>query len=216
MFTQMGARLFIHTGEEMKIVAIIPARKGSKRLPNKNLRCFNGIPLIEVTINQALESGIFSDIYITTDIDEYVGKQGVITRPECLANDTATSEDVVLHALWSMPILPDAFVLLQPTSPLRSPEDFKEIARMIQNIHPRLAQAGVSYSSRNPKNRNGAFYAMKTDFFMNNRMLKNESYYPEYFMPSWTGKYIDCETDFIECERLYREHLLDAWPFDRR
>jgi len=194
----MGARLSLYTGEKMSnIVAIIPARKGSKRLPNKNIRCFNGVPLLDVTVDQALESGVFSQVYITTDIDEYTTWKGVITRPPCLADDRATTNDVVLHALWSMPSLPDAFVVLQPTSPLRRPEDYRGIVSALT-----VSGHIISYAPE----RNGAFYAMTTQAFMFGRDLKDPLHY-KYFMPSWTQKYIDTFDDFIECERLYKLNM---------
>lgn len=182
----------------MNIIAIIPARKGSKRLPNKNIRCFNGVPLIDVTIDQALESGVFKTVYLTTDIPEYTKlPSGVIVRPSCLCDDKASTNDVVLHALWSLPQLPDAFMVLQPTSPLRRPEDYKKVAQMLEQYWHIISYA---------PERNGAFYAMTTEAFMFHRDLKDPMHI-KYFMPSWTQKYIDTEEEFIECERLYKLNM---------
>lgn len=187
----------------MKISAIIPARAGSKRLPNKNVRCFCGRPLIEVTLDQALESGVFNGgVYVTTDIESVINDygDGVILRPPLLANDTATSEDVILHAIWSLPNTPDAFVVLQPTSPLRLKKHFIEIAKIL-NITKNI----VSYAFGGK--RNGAFYAAQTSSFLDSRKLK-DSPHLQYFMPDWTGTYIDTEEEFVACEQLYKHYVL--------
>jgi len=191
----------------MKIVGIIPARAGSKRLPGKNTRCFNGVPLIEVTINQALESGVFADIYITTDLPEYVGRQGVIARPEHLAGDSATSDSVVLHVLDNIPITAeDYFVLLQPTSPLRRKIDFARLEQQLKTSF-RVISYAYSKDSSIGRTRNGAFYAQRVKEFRELPTLKPTFCCDGYYMPHWTAKYIDTEEDFLECERLYKQHL---------
>lgn len=120
------------TDSNMKIVAIITARGGSKGLPRKNLLDLNGKPLIAHTIDAALKSTIFSKIVVTTDDDE-IKKVSlnydaqVIDRPKELATDTASSLDVIQHALT---VLQEDnfsnFMLLQPTSPLRNATHIQE------------------------------------------------------------------------------------------
>jgi CMP-N,N'-diacetyllegionaminic acid synthase len=115
----------------MRILAIIPARGGSKRLPGKNIRPLNGLPLIAWTIQVALESKACVDVIISTDdpkIAEISARYGATVpglRPPALATDTARSQDVVLHALnnyeaENAPV--DGVLLLQPTSPFRPVE----------------------------------------------------------------------------------------------
>lgn len=115
-----------------KKIAIIPARKGSKRLPNKNIIDFDGIPLIEHSINFALNNAdLLDDIYITTDC-EFVKKIGaqknikVIDRPTQLATDTSSIIDVLKHVENVIPNEDVDFVLLQPTNPLRPHNLLKE------------------------------------------------------------------------------------------
>lgn len=112
----------------MKILALIPARGGSKRLPNKNIRELGGKPLINWSIEAAQGIPEIVDILVSTDspaIAEVAKAAGALVpwlRPDELATDTATSIDVCLHALdWyeSEKGKVDGLMLLQPTSPFR-------------------------------------------------------------------------------------------------
>ena len=111
-----------------KMVALVPARSGSKRLPGKNTKLLAGKPLIRRTIETALTSNVFAKILVSTDSEEIAkvaqasGASVPWLRPEHLATDTATTADVVTHALsYLMEADPrlDAVMLLQPTSPFR-------------------------------------------------------------------------------------------------
>ncbi len=117
-----------------RILAVVPARGGSKRLPRKNVRLLGGIPLIVWSINTAINADFFCDVLLTTDDEEIalIGRDaGALVpwlRPAELASDTAPSEAVLLHALdWyeSEHGLVDAVALLQPTSPLRRIDSLK-------------------------------------------------------------------------------------------
>lgn len=110
------------------IIAIIPARFGSKGVPGKNVRLIRGRPMIEYTIQAAVQSSMFEYVYVTTDDDrvaEIAFNQNVqvIRRPSDLAQDTSSSVDVVTHLLesinWKQRNF-QYFALLQPTSPLRN------------------------------------------------------------------------------------------------
>lgn len=112
-------------------VAIIPARGGSKRLPNKNLRFVGGKPLIAWTVEAALYSNCFNRVVVSTD-DESIAKAArdagaevPFMRPREIASDTATAMDVALHAIDQLGT-PDLFGFLQPTSPLRTAAHIKE------------------------------------------------------------------------------------------
>ncbi len=124
----------------MRILALITARGGSKGLPGKNIRNFHGHPLIAWTIRQACSSSKISKVILSTDdmkIAEVGKKYGAMVpfmRPEALATDTATSIDVVVHALAELEKNGetfDAVLLLQPTSPLR---DVSDIDGMIEKL----------------------------------------------------------------------------------
>lgn len=116
----------------MKILGIIPARGGSKGVPNKNTKLLGGKPLIAYTIESAKHSRLLTDFIVSTDsntIAETAKTYGAdipFMRPTELATDTAKSIDVVLHALNEMQQKGksyDAVILLQPTYPFR-PEGF--------------------------------------------------------------------------------------------
>ena len=112
-----------------KILAIIPARGGSKGIPKKNIVKVGGKPLIAWAIDEAKKSKYIDTVIVTSDDDEIlkVAKQykaEPIKRPAELATDQAPPEPVVFHVLEYMKdkfkYLPDIFVYLQPTSPLRT------------------------------------------------------------------------------------------------
>ncbi len=107
-----------------RVVAIIPARGGSKGIPRKNIVELSGKPLVAHTIEYALKSRAIDEIFVSTDdmeiasISEEYGTQ-VIDRPSSISGDRATTESAIAHALESIKENPDIVVLLQPTSPLR-------------------------------------------------------------------------------------------------
>jgi len=111
-----------------KVLALITARGGSKGLPRKNVLPAGGRPLIAWTIGAAAGAEFVSRVVVSTDDDEIMaaarawGGEVPFRRPPALAGDTATSIDVVLHALDQLDDC-DYVVLLQPTSPLRTAAD---------------------------------------------------------------------------------------------
>jgi CMP-N,N'-diacetyllegionaminic acid synthase len=110
------------------VLAVITARGGSKGVPRKNVRPLGGQPLIAWTVRAALEARCVARVIVSTDDAEIVeaardaGAEVPFLRPAALASDTATSVDVMLHALDAVPGF-DRAVLLQPTSPFRTSED---------------------------------------------------------------------------------------------
>lgn len=140
------------------IMALIPARGGSKGIPGKNIKEFNGRPLISYTIAAARESKYVDAVIVTTDskeiaeIAERYGAEAPFLRPPELAQDTSKTIDAVVHARDAMAALGrphDVVVLLQPTSPLRRAE---EIDAAIETFfsHGELGLASVSEVSENP------------------------------------------------------------------
>lgn len=113
-----------------KVLALIPARGGSKGIPGKNIANLAGKPLIAWTIEAARECPSIDSIVLSTDdpaIVEVAVEYGCsvpFTRPLELATDIASSIDVVLHALEQLPAF-DVVLLLQPTSPLRTAADIE-------------------------------------------------------------------------------------------
>jgi len=106
------------------LAAFIPARGGSKEIPNKNIKEFAGKPLIVHSIEYALESTLISEIVVSTDdskISRIAQEAGatVIKRPPEHATDTATTESAIDHYINTTKEKPETIVLLQATSPLR-------------------------------------------------------------------------------------------------
>lgn len=116
----------------MNILAIIPARSGSKGLKDKNIKDLNGKPLMAYSIEAALKSGIFSTVHVSTDSEKYAeigreyGADVPFLRSGENSTDKAGSFDAVLEVVEKYKELGhnfDTVMLLQPTSPLRNFED---------------------------------------------------------------------------------------------
>lgn len=126
----------------MKILGLIPARGGSKGIPQKNLKQLNGAPLIKHSIVQGLKSDLLHTILVSTDSEEIArvsresGAEVPFMRPEVLAADNSPTIDTVVHALEyynQMGQFFDAVCLLQPTVPFRAPEEINgAIEKFIQ------------------------------------------------------------------------------------
>jgi N-acylneuraminate cytidylyltransferase len=111
-----------------RVLALIPARGGSKGIPGKNIASLAGKPLIAWTIEVARASAHVDDVVLTTDdhaiaeVGRRYGASVPFMRPHALATDEASTMDAVFDALDRLPGF-DVVVLLQPTSPLRSTAD---------------------------------------------------------------------------------------------
>lgn len=132
-----------------KKIAIIPARSGSKGLIDKNIRMMNGKPLMSYSIIAALESGVFDEVMVSTDSEQYAeiarkwGASVPFLRSEATSSDTASSWDMVREVLDHYEAEGktfDAFCLLQPTSPLRTAQDIQDAEKLFK-------QAAVSVVS---------------------------------------------------------------------
>lgn len=148
----------------MKLLAIIPARGGSKGLPGKNIRPLCGKPLICYAIDTARSLLTDCDICVSTDdmhIRDVVEKYGLsvpFIRPAELATDTATTNDVLLHSLYFYERLGnkyDAVLLLQPTTPLRTDEQicqaveyFNSSIDMVMGVKASHAAAVMCHENR--------------------------------------------------------------------
>jgi len=115
----------------VNIIAIIPARSGSKRLPRKNIKVLDSLPLISWTINVAKEVKGLSQIIVSTDnqeIADIAKESGALVpwlRPKDISKDDSTIIEVLIHCLsWldANDNRPDAIMVLQPTSPFRKAE----------------------------------------------------------------------------------------------
>ncbi len=222
-----------------KILAIIPARSGSKGLKDKNIKNLNGKPLIAYTIEAAKESGLFEDILVSTDSVEYadISRQyGAIVpflRDEKLSGDTASTVDVIMDVFTKMKLFGkeyDSFVLLQPTSPLRTEKNIIEAYNLfveksansvvsvcevdhnplLTNLLPNDLSLDNFIKKENNIRRqdlgkyyrlNGAIYISKVDYY-----LKYKNFYEKnsfaYIMDKRNSVDIDDEIDFKLAEIL--------------
>lgn len=117
------------------MLAVIPARGGSKGVPDKNIRKMAGEPLLAYTVQAALESGIFERVIVSTDSHqiaqeaERCGAEVPFMRPEELSGDLISSDDVIVHALnyyQKHGEIYETVCKLQPTSPLRTALHIRE------------------------------------------------------------------------------------------
>jgi CMP-N,N'-diacetyllegionaminic acid synthase len=131
---------------DLKIIAIIPARGGSKGVKNKNIRMVHGKPLIAWTIEEALKSKWINDVLVSTDdikiaeISKRFGAKVPFLRDSSLAQDETPTIDVVIDVL-NRYLDFDWGILLQPTSPLRTANDIDE---MIEECFTKKALSSVS------------------------------------------------------------------------
>lgn len=131
-------------GEKSKICALITARSGSKRLPNKNIRAIYGRPLIKWTIDAAIGSNRFDKIFCYTDdkvvssLSAAAGAEVPFERPRFVSQDSTSSVETIKHFLLQLKqyssYYPDWLVLLQPTSPLRTADHIRESLDLIVNV----------------------------------------------------------------------------------
>jgi CMP-N-acetylneuraminic acid synthetase len=122
------------------VLGLVPARGGSKGVPGKNTRLLGGRPLLEYTARAARESGVLDRVVVSTDSNEIaecgrrIGLEVPFLRPSALAQDDTPMAPVVAHALdelrregWE----PGVVVLLQPTSPLRTPQHIRSAVDLL-------------------------------------------------------------------------------------
>jgi CMP-N,N'-diacetyllegionaminic acid synthase len=129
--------------DNLSVLAVVTARGGSKGLPGKNIRPLIGKPLINWTIEAALAAPSIDSIVVSTDDEKIAtvarsaGARVPFMRPSALASDTASSIDVLLHAIDTLEQIGESYdvvVLLEPTSPLRESCDIEQsLSQLIEN-----------------------------------------------------------------------------------
>ena len=136
-----------------RVIAVIPARSGSKGLPGKNTKPLCGKPLIAWSIKEALKSKHIDEICVSTDSEEIIkiardfGANPNFKRPAELAQDDSTTTDVLLHALEEYKKINkyfDIIVCLQPTSPTRESQDIDESLELLVNNNDAWSAASVA------------------------------------------------------------------------
>lgn len=172
-----------------RILAVIPARGGSKRTPRKNIRPYQGKSLIEWAWDAAIQSKYIDVLVISTEDEQIRSKcearrMCVIDRPADLATDEASNEDVLRHALTLYPDCNEV-VLLQPTSPLRTTYDIDSCIEM--NHRPVV-------SVNEALEKNGAVYVADADWLREGNDF-SEEHYP-FVMPMRRSLDIDYPEQF--------------------
>lgn len=136
------------------LLALIPARGGSKGIPHKNIRNFCGKPLLQWAIDAALDSKFVDLVVVSTDDNQIAeiakagGAEVPFLRPAELAGDTVPGIAPVIHALEEMPQVSD-ILLLQPTSPLRSSFDLDAIVELRAQTEKESA-VSVTLTNKHP------------------------------------------------------------------
>ncbi len=129
---------------QKQILAIVPARGGSKGIPYKNIALLAGKPLLAHTLEQARSSSVITRLITSTDdhdIAQVAQQYGaeIIWRPVDISGDTASSESALLHVLDFLRetenYVPELIVFLQCTSPLRRPNDIQNAVQMLLNAN---------------------------------------------------------------------------------
>ncbi len=189
----------------MKILYIIPARGGSKGILQKNIKTLNGKPLIQYSIEAALNSAYKGRVIVSTD-DIQIAKIATtldvevpFVRPEELATDNAKSIDVVLHTLsyfQSKNELFDITILLQPTSPLRTAIDINKAIEKLLSDNNLDSVVSVCEAEHHPLWTN----ILPRDLNMGNFlrpdvMAKNRQELPPYYRLN--GAIYACKTTFL-------------------
>jgi CMP-N,N'-diacetyllegionaminic acid synthase len=224
-------------------LGVIPARIGSKRLPNKNILPLGNKSLVEWTIDAAVKSSFIDAVVVTSDsqkILELTEKKKVkaINRPKNLADDKASTIDVIKHTLESIDTEYDFFVLLQPTSPLRHAKHIDEAIKKIilkkafsivsvsECEHPPLwsntipeggSMAGFldshykGYRSQDFDTfyrLNGAIYIVNIEDFKDDNSLLNDNSF-SYIMPQQDSIDIDTEFDYLIAQAIIKNNKVE-------
>lgn len=220
-----------------KTIAIIPARGGSKRLPNKNILDLRGIPLIAHSINYAkANSEIIDDVYVSTnDLEiqkialEYGAK--VILRPEEISGDLAPTVSALKHVIQNCEGTIENVILLQPTNPLRPKNLLKEafnkfleskadslftVSRNHQKFGtikndiytPYNYEFGQRSQDLEPLYfENGLLYITKSKLILDDKIIDQEAY-PMIVNHIFANVDIDTQDDFNYAEYLYQKFII--------
>jgi pseudaminic acid cytidylyltransferase len=142
-----------------KVIAVIPARGGSKRIPGKNIRALAGRPIIAYTIAAACESGLFERVVVSTDSQEIAevarqyNAEVPFLREENLADDFTPVSAVTADALLRLDPVGDQFVMvaqLMPNCPLRTAQDVRDSFRQFESTGADSQISMVRYGWQNP------------------------------------------------------------------
>jgi N-acylneuraminate cytidylyltransferase len=221
----------------MKTIAIIPARGGSKRLPNKNILLLGGVPLIAYSILYAQKNiAIIDEIYVSTN-DEAIKKIAlqygakVIDRPESLSGDLEPTVSALRHVLESLDYQVDNVILLQPTNPLREENllaaafevyqkqncdslftvsrNHQKLGKMTDNTFvPFNYEIGQRSQDLEPLYfENGLLYISKAKLIMQNKII-SENAFPYEVNSIFANVDIDTQEELEFAEHLFNKFII--------
>lgn len=213
-----------------KIAALIPARRGSKRVTNKNLKMFAGKPLLKWTFDEVLKVKQLTNIFFTTD---YLPKElgfkfpdGItwISRPPELCQESSKASEYIHHFFERYPQF-EVVVLLQPTSPLRTADDIEQaLNKYLKSNHKMLVSCYKLFKSKLYRSsggsvfsggefkpyeepiyyRNSAIYIFTKERFMINNSIFSAVKTIFYEMPFGRSFDVDMHQDFQYAERMIK------------
>ena len=197
--------------KSQKVLGIIAARGGSKRVPRKNIMEISGKPLVYYTIESAMSSKHLTRLILSSDDGEIIdfakgmGVEVPFVRPALLATDSASSADVVVHALEFMERNEvskfDYACLLEPCSPLRAADDIdRAITNLIESGYESTislvpSDCGTPYRIRYILN-NEVEFAFEDKYY---DCIKNKNNYPKAYIPG--GGIFCSKVDSIKKEK---------------
>jgi len=193
------------------MIAIIPARGGSKGLPGKNVRLLNGKPLIYHTIKAALDANSISQVIVSTDDDSIAavaiecGAEVPFNRPENLADDNSMVMDAYLYTIDRLVEEDgqkiDSFVALLPTAPLRLAEDIDNAAEIFNKKNAAsvisVTEAEVPSEWYKKINQQGVL----RNYFSNVSAIKNRQEFNKSYIPN--GAIYIFRTENLRTTRQY-------------
>lgn len=229
----------------MTVIAVVPARSGSKGFPNKNMARIGGRSLLELAIQVGKDARLIDDVYVSTDSQEYAdvaakaGAKVAGLRPPALAGDAVKTSAVVVDLLRQLKIDNGVVVLLQPTSPIRTPGDVDDVVKILEREdvdavatvepldepHPEKVKrrnaggilesyiAGVS--SETPRQQLPPAYRLNGAIYAirTKVLLEQETFLPArtFGHPLASGVNIDREEDFILLKTLFEMGRLPVY-----
>ncbi len=225
-------------------IALIPARSGSKGFVDKNIAKLNGKTLIELAINVAIDSCKIDEVFISTDSQQYeqyaknAGAKSLGLRPQRLAGDDVKTIDVVLDFIEQYDNEISNLVLLQPTSPMRRPEQIDAMLdqlvmdavdavvslEKVDEPHPykmKLIKHGyvteflTNTSSEVPRQLLPDVFKLTGSIYVNRieSIIHDKTFLPEKTAGYIAGKSIniDTEEDFILLTALHERNKIDIY-----
>lgn len=197
----------------MRVLGVIPARAGSKRIPGKNTKKLDHIPLIEYTIAAAYQSNL-DEVFVSTDIDYYFKRYPPFSkRPPELCQDDTPMIAVLQHITKGRPDN-DAICLLQPTSPLRTSEDIDNAIALYDGrpvysgYYMPLKTKDKPYCGEQHFQRNGAIFITPVELIKQGKLWDETVI--EYEMPYERSIDIDTMSDWFIAEAILEKMRREA------